>query len=349
MSAQKTELRVAPIIRYINSLVAKSSQQEPELLPGEMALSARFNVGRGTVRRALELLIRQKTVIRLAGRKGYFSNPAQARNARQNIGILVGGGYAAALSGPSCACMRGCLEILETDFNCIYFPVLHSRETARIREELLDLQLDALFWIAPEDEIIPLLDDLAHSGLSVISVENPYKRLNLIPQCNALLFDARAIGVKQGKHLLKKNCLQICTLAPSKKTWDGLLSVFEEAGHTLGEESFINVDQDMIQELTRRLDQNNLQAVICPGPLERYQALSALLSGHPNGKKVRILVEPEPQSRLLRSRFPELCYEEAQGIDVYKSSYEVGKRGAKLLLEIREGKKPSCIPVETYI
>ena len=348
MSKSKTELLIAPIIRYINNLVAKSGQQAPELLPGEMALCEQFKVGRGTVRRALDQLIRQQTVIRLPGRKGYFSNPEQSINAKQNIGILVDSGHIAAMAGPSCSCMRGCLEVLEQDLNCIYFPILHSRNPEECRKELESLQLDALLWIAPKNEYIGVLDDLAESGMVVFSIENPYVPLEKIPRCNSFLFDYSSVGRKQAEYLLLHHCTEVYTFMSSSKTSLGLSKAFAEASFPLKKENFITEHSDMEKDLRKALECGSLQAVIACGPMERYLAVSTLLASHPHGKNVRILVEPEPQSRSLRSRFPELRYEEVPGIDIYKSSYEAGKRAAKRVMKILTGECPTCLEAEYY-
>lgn len=348
MTKQKTELLTQPIIRYVTGLVIKSSQQQPELLPGEMFLCKKFNVGRGTVRRAMALLIERETVLLLPKRRGYFSNPVKSGNIRHNIGIIVASGYAAAMNGPSYACLRGAFEVFEKEITCVYFPALHSNDPEKVLEELRSQQLDAVFWIAPGNSGLDILDNFSAENFPAVSVCNPYMDLDREPCHHTWLFDFEAVGRSQAEHLLKHQCTKVFTLGPGPKTLAGLRNTYEQAGHPLPENSFLPDLKQIYTVLKTALDQDQVHAVICPGPYERYREVSEFLHQHPNGKKVRLLVENEPQGNLIRTKYNDLLYDSVPTINAYKSCFEAGRRAAKCLLHLLAGKKQKGKLIQTY-
>ncbi|MGI9154744.1 MAG: GntR family transcriptional regulator, partial [Rubrivivax sp.] len=94
MAASRPSLASLPITKYHQVyLVLREQLQEGRFaqgLPGELALTQQFGVGRVTVRRALEQLVQEGLIVREAGRGTRPVTPGSASR----------GGSGAATAGP---------------------------------------------------------------------------------------------------------------------------------------------------------------------------------------------------------------------------------------------------------
>ena len=348
MPTHKEQLLTEPISRYIIGLVRKSSGSETTQLPGEMALCDKFHVGRGTVRRAMASLIRRGFVQMLPKRRGYFSNPAMAHVSQYQIGILVASGFMAAMAAPTAACFRGLSEKLEKSFFGYTFLSLHSFDPEVIEREIQDSMLDGVCWFAPEEPFVKALDLLSDKNFPTVSVENPYWPLENHPKCNFFAFDFTYSGEVRARYCLRHNCRRVFYSSANERSTARFMEMYREQGIPFSEKNIIREVESMEPVLKPALDRDQVDAVVCDGDSKRYLELFHLLAGHPNGARVRVLVEREPQEVELKNRFPGLIVEEIPNVDIFASSFDVGKRSADLLMQMILQKKTFQNPPEEY-
>lgn len=335
----KTVLRINPIMDYLKRLVIKSGSV-PELLPGEMELSEKFQVSRGTVRRALDTLIRNGYVIRLPKRRGYFTNPALAGQSSFHIGVLVARAQVAGLAAPSMMIFSAFAESMGFSFpwDC-EFITLPSQNPKQIISELRNSSFDGLLWIALPEQYSCVVDELLNCYIPVVAVENVYVENRTPPSNNFFAYDFSYGGECRARAFLKTNCRKLFYCGTHAATAEHFGKVLREQHLPFDETHILENLDDIPEKLTGLLDGDLVDGIACDGGTLRYDKVFSTLSSHPKGKNVTVLIEREGLVLLNREKYPEQPVLELDTLDIGKTSRRAGKLAGNLLRQILLHKK----------
>jgi len=146
----KAELMTTPIKFYLRQYVTKAGDQ-PEAIPSERILCARFNVARGTIRDAIQQLENDGSLIRLPEKKGVFTNPRYSNPSILLVGLIAHGniGFPSEFSSDSAMLMSGFYRLMpQNAFYCnLMFPDRFPEDD--LVRVFSNQNLDALLWFSP--------------------------------------------------------------------------------------------------------------------------------------------------------------------------------------------------------
>ena len=329
LKMEKDDLLIKPIMYSVMHEVSCAGS-EPERLSGEPVLCRRFKVARGTVRRAMSRLMELGYVIQLPKRRGYFSNPKFSRFGEFNIGILVGAGHITAMASTSSDAFTGFMQGIRPLTCTYYFLSLNScgsKGAAGLEEAY---GLDALFWISPEDENIPAIDELTDAGFPVAAAENIYISNRVHPKSNFLAFDFRNSGVLRAREILDAGFRKPVFCAESNSTTDAFGEFLRARGVPFDEKSVLGMEK-ISSVIPGRLKRKQIDCIICNGSGSRYSRVIETLSRLPGGRRIPLFLEREVNSLAIQEKYPDFNIRFFESLDARSSEVRAGRRAGALI------------------
>jgi DNA-binding LacI/PurR family transcriptional regulator len=339
MAANKSKLLIDPIIRYLGHRVSKAGDT-PLLLPSEMELCAHFCVVRGTVRRALAVMVKQGLVIRLPGRKGYFSNPKFSHALPYMVGVIVGNGFYTCLGHGSDAVFSAFSDTLRELFCAYHFLSLPvSENTDEIIAEIKNCVLDAVLLIAPNKKLIAVADQLIEEGFPTVVAGCLWDSSIPKSKYNYFGHDFAFNGQCRAQFFLDNHCHEVVYCAKKSVATDHFSQVMKDAGFPFPEQHLLQNAEQVERVLPELLEKNAIDGLVCDGNATRYNQVFKILSQCKNLDSVKILVEDEPQAIITLQKYPEIKTYKIPHLNIIRTSTMAGKKAGALIKRIFRGKQ----------
>lgn len=232
------------IRRYMLNFVEQAGEKSVQA-PTILELSRKFGVSRPTVSKAMKMLTDDGYIIGRPG-LGAFTNPAKINRQQvakyQNIALIVGDGMLVHFS-PYYLNLLGRIGIgaarVNFKISCIQLP---SHQSETVTEEIMATPCDALLWVTPPEELLPVIGVLRAKGKRVILLQNDSDR-----KVGNLYFDYEGFGYRIGKKLLaegRSKVVYLLNTANWSRPLAGLQRAYREAGIELDSSLFF---PDVIQ------------------------------------------------------------------------------------------------------
>lgn len=218
------------ITERIRSRIERGELRPHDRIPPELQLAADLSVSRGTVRQAMDLLVRDGLLYRIQGKGTFVSVDAKTPETRV-IGFI-----APYRSDPLTAgILHGAEQVLTEEH--VGIVVLHSEHTPELERKLLERLLQhgaeglILFPLAREGEYIDLNSTLPH-GFPVVVID---RRLRGVP-ADTVTSDNVEGGYLATRHLLDLGHRKIvCVTIPDRpSSVEDRIRGYEMAMHESG-------------------------------------------------------------------------------------------------------------------
>ena len=232
------------IRRYMLNFVEQAGEKSVQA-PTILELSRKFGVCRPTVSKAMKMLTGDGYIIGRPG-LGAFTNPAKINRLQvtkyKNVALIVGDGMLVHFS-PYYLNLLGRIGIgaarVNFKISCIQLP---SHQSETVTEEIMATPCDALLWVTPPEELLPVIGVLRAKGKRVILLQNDSDR-----KVGNLYFDYEGFGYRIGKKLLaegRSKVVYLLNTANWSRPLAGLQRAYREAGIELDSSLFF---PDVIQ------------------------------------------------------------------------------------------------------
>ncbi len=290
MAEYKTMPLTTSIKNYLLQRIAKAGT-EPERLPSEMDLCAKFGVSRITVRRAIESLETINYIIRLPGRQGAFTNPAVAMAVPHLVGILMGDGSRNYINTLTAEILTGFMEKMK-DSDCDFeFMILNINGNQDAAREIENMALDGILWIMPEETMVEQIDMLIRKEFPVVTLGSIYNSIALLPKKNTICRNFAQIGFTSADWMLKHHHKCVARIGFYNISAEIFHREMKKAGAPLSMEYFIDPPADIEEKLTKLLKSSKVDAIISNGGLDRYQRVIHVLRQREEWTKIPLYLD----------------------------------------------------------
>ncbi len=308
MAEYKTMPLTTSIKNYLLQRIAKAGT-EPERLPSEMELCAKFGVSRITVRRAIESLETIDYIIRLPGRQGAFTNPAVAMAVPHLVGILGGDGSRNYINTLTAEILSGFMtEMRDTDcdFEFMLLNITGNRNTA---QEIENMALDGLLWIMPEEDMAGQIDMLIRKEFPIVTLGSIYNSAAALPKKNTICRNFAQIGFTSADWMLKHHHKCVARIGFYNISAEIFHREMRKAGAPLTMEYFIDPPADIEEKLTKLLESRRVDAIISNGGLDRYRRVIQVLRRRKEWTKIPLYLDDYRLERKLKETCTDLSIE----------------------------------------
>jgi len=291
---------------YLLQCVAKAGVK-PERIMSEMQLCAKFAVSRVTVRRAIQALEQSGYLIRLPGRQGAFTNPKMAMAVPHLVGILCADGTRNYLNSNAAEILAGftqTLKIVDCDFE---FLLLNGNMD--IFQEIGNMALDALFWMMPSAEQIEGINRLLQQQYPLVVLDSIYNSDSAKPVCNTVQRDYEYHALKHAQLMLQRQYKQVVKVGVYNISARAFQDEMRKNGVDLTRDFFIDCTEKITEKLSRLLNAQKIDAVICDGGMERYEKVLQTLETREEWRNTPIFMEKNHLAEKLRRKFHHLQVE----------------------------------------
>lgn len=313
-------------------------------LPPERVLSEEIGVSRGTLRKALGLLIEDGYVVSIP-QKGNFITGAPRR---LSIGAVIGNGALSetAISAPHM--ISGIMDELGNADCAVRFFDIKNPEN--IEEVFQGYDLDGLIWCYPPAKMHDAIANIIDSGKMPLVIPTiRYKIDDKDPHFrNYVTLDYAEIGRARAEYFIKRGHKRIAYLGdnPEFVTYRAFVSTLAEAGAQYNPDWHIVEINQIAEELPKLLTDDGITAVVSNGGPGRLESLFCAIEKHAGEKELDLLIDQVPSLSDIMFRHPGVCVN-AVNILPHRES---GRTAAKALLQmLNENRNVLPVFLNTHI
>ena len=332
MPERKDALLTLPVKRYLQRRVDKAGTT-PELLPGEMELTRKFGVSRVTVRRAIQDLEELGYVIHTPGRRGLFTNPRESKGMPLIIGIVGGDRQSIFFDKFTAMILSGFIPEMEEELCQFEFISLSAFVPSRTQDTdiIRGMGIDALFWLIPEDEDIPLIENLIREHFPVITVNSPFLSDYRSPFSNCIGFDFAQKGKEWANFFLKQNLRSPIYCGGTEERFEAFRDTLLQNGCSFPDSHFIPSGENAEERLAAVFAQDGrIDGIVADGTF--CQQTVNFLSKRPELHSLCVLLDASDFARKILKEHFELNLHIIEKT-YYKTAVRTGALAAKMLRE----------------
>lgn len=308
MAEYKTMPLTTSIKNYLLQRIAKAGT-EPERLPSEMELCAKFGVSRITVRRAIEPLEKLDYIIRIPGRQGSFTNPKKAMAVPNIVGILYDDGTRNYFNSTSSEILTGFMAEME-DADCDFeFVLLNVSGNQNIAQEIENMALDGLLWIMPSESVIGQINLLLEKEYPVVTLGSMYDSMLPFPAKNTIYRNFGQSGFITAKLMLQLNLKYVARVGLYHISSEVFQNEMQKSGVSLTRDYFIETPADITEKLSKLLKSRKVDAIISDGGLERYEKVLQVLRQKDEWRKIPLFLSNYRLERKIKATCSDLKIE----------------------------------------
>ena len=327
-------LKTEAVVHYLLSRI-RHAGVDPELLPGEMELCEKFKVSRVTVRRAIESLIAGAYIIRLPKRRGAVTNPEMAKNIPYPVGIAVDMGYTFSIDGSAAMALSGFLKKMGSDENCSWLYIYLNISSGESLENIIENNnLQGLFWISPCEKIFPELRRLTERRFPVVSIGTPFTSYYPVLEKNTILRNYAQSGEDIARFLLENGLRRPVYCGYPNESFRRFVEVLGKEGISFNPENLLADPGEIEEKLPSLIERNKIDSISSSGAACRYNPLMKVLSGHPEGRRIALLLERSPITLQYKRDYPNLNIRLNGENTIQKYMYRAGIQAAELFQKL---------------
>ncbi len=323
-------LLTLPIKRFLQRCVDKAGI-EPELLPGEMELARKFSVSRDTIRRAIKELIAQGYVMRIAKRRGLFTNPERSKNIPYIIGVIGGDRQSIFFDKFTARILSGFISGMDDilcQFELICLPTYSGKMNA---QEFKSMGIDVLFWMIPPSEDIPLINQLIKERLPIVTVNSPFDSNFKAPDSNYLGFDFAQKGIVWADFFLERNLYKPIYCGRYGKRFECFKKNLEENNIEFPPEHFIETGKDIGVKLKKCFSgEQKIDGIVADGTA--YDKVIDFLKKKPKLADLTVLFDGDDRAHKYCTQITELNIHTIDN-SYYPTASKAGRAAAKMLIK----------------
>lgn len=249
MPERKDALLTLPIKRYFQRRVDKAGTT-PELLPGEMELARKFGVSRVTVRRAIQDLERSGYVMHTSDRRGLFTNPRKSKGMPLIIGIIGGDRQSIFFDKFTAMILSGFIPEMEEELCQFEFISLSAFVPSGTQDtSIRKMGIDALFWLIPQADDIPLIDNLIREHFPIITINSPFLSSSSSPFSNCIGFDFAQKGREWANFFLKQGLRFPIYCGGTEERFEAFRDTLLQHGCTFPDSHFVPTGENAEERL----------------------------------------------------------------------------------------------------
>lgn len=319
-------------------------------LPSERELSKSLKVSRGTLRKAIEQLIKEGHIVNNPRKGNYVSSVKPALK----VGIIFGNGETP-MHVQSTEILKGELEVL-SDLHCrIQFINLRKNP----EKELGKCDLDGIIWNDPGPNMFGFIRDITEKGVTPLAAQTLMHDVAQalifdllgyrIPiQKNFVTLDYPAVGKLRADYFIRQGVSRVAYLGDmdNAPTLNTFIKTFVAAGNKFDKKWHIKNIEDIPELLPEILDTENITGIVSNGDHIRIENLFRVLEKRQMPKDFKLMIDYIDGLPDILSRYPGVKVSAINRIPYF----EIGKTTAGVLLEqIRTGTAKTQVLLKTEI
>lgn len=323
------------VLHYLYARVQQSGPEQ-EQLPGEIELCRKFGVSRGTVQRAIEGLMVNGYVTKLAKRRGIFTNPGLAGKIPYSIGIVAHAGITGIMDDIDSSALSGFIrKMVDGTEQPLLFHYISVESPELLENTLKSRGIRALFWLGPNENCIPAFDRIVEHGIPAVAALSPYYHSEKpFPKYNAFLRDYKVHGVRIAEFLLEQGFKAPLYCGLRGTTFNTLIA--ELAKHNIHPDPglLIEDDRELEKKLASVLEKKKPDCIYPCGGNPRYNSVVNVLHSNEKFGKIPVIVINDVTTLRYKLDYPEL---KIMFLSRYSSNdymYKIGERSAGMLLSL---------------
>ncbi len=296
-------IKELPLLYYAKrEIIARMDELKREngTLPPERELSQILSISRPTLRQALEVLVSEGHLIKVP-RQGYFCTIAPRHN---QIGILQTGKMI-----PRLEIFSGIIQSLENEL--CWVSVIQVQQISMVKSICREYGLSGLiYYYPPEEHLEELVQILSEHNMPAVFVSPFSMQLanTSLGSISAVTVDPETSGTYQSEFCLQHSYKRILYLGDPKTPTCQSFSQSLNNGTDISLSFLDNKKHKANFEklFAEHLEIDQPELLITGGNILTLEIIFKILSTHPIGKTISLLLPNIPEVSNLRKRYPQI-------------------------------------------